>query len=101
MSFLYLKVHALTALEEHWFIYILGVLIDSSQEVCFSQDTSCSQETISSAQQPSGYSEVVSTSQETSSETLIPALHKAPPVLGSQIFTKSLICHSRVPLAHL
>ena len=67
--FLYLKVHALTGLEEHWFIYILGVLIDSSQEVCFFQDTSCSQETISSAQQPSGYSEVVSTSQETSSET--------------------------------
>ena len=100
MSFLYLKVHALTALEEHWFIYILGVLIDSSQEVCFSQDTSCSQENISSAQQPSGYSEVVSTSQETSSETDT-STSKAPPVLGSQIFTKSLICHSRVPLAHL
>ena len=48
------------------------IFIDSSHvhEVCSSQDTSCSQQTISSAhdQQPSCYSEVISTSQGTSSE---------------------------------
>jgi len=51
-------------------IAFLLFFLDSShaQEECSSQDTSCSQQTIISAQQPSCYSEVNSSSQVTGHE---------------------------------
>ena len=54
--------------KDYGFIFILGFLIDSSQGVCSSQDTSCSQQSMHSVQQPSCDSEVTSNKQGTSSE---------------------------------